>query len=191
MNIDIEFVKGLDVIYNFYLENKFEDMVDHILIAVWLALHEAPLPPLNKIFITKSNIEGLGVFALRDIKKGEIVSMYPSEVILYDNNLYLSDRIKKYENKYHYKINNYSIAGVHFNDTNFCGHILNDVCQSDGTKEGDDKYNKMSILNNCMYHPYKDIFILIVACKDVKIGEELTVSYQTDYWKVISKLNDN
>lgn len=209
---DVEFIKGLDDIYNFYIENKFEDVIkyddkkipiDHILIATWIALHEAPLPQLNKNFIAKSKIEGLGAFAKRNIKKGEIVSMYPSEIVQLhcSGKSYptCSDRVmEKYNlsdennmdeyinnNRNIYKMNeNYSIAGDHFiSDTNFTGHLLNDAC--DGTKENDDMYNIMSFRHqNCIYYPYK-IFILIVACKNINKNEELLVSYQTDYWKAI------
>lgn len=215
LKLDVKFVKCLDDIYNFYIENKFNDVIkyddkkipiDHILIATWIALYEAPLPQLNKIFIAKSKIEGLGAFAKRNIKKGEIVSMYPSEIVQLhsDGKSYptCSDRVmEKYNledennmddyinnNRHIYKINeNYSIAGDPYfiSDTNFTGHILNDSCKSDGTKKGDDMYNINSNMNqNCIYYPYK-IFILIVACKDINMNEELLVSYQNDYWKAI------
>lgn len=204
MNPDDEFIEGLNDIYNFYQENKFVDTIekipiDHILIATWIALHEAPLPQLNKIFIAKSKIEGLGAFAKRNIIKGEIVSMYPSEVVLCGGYPTCSDRImEKYNlnddsnmneyinnNRYHFKMDNYSIAGDSYfiNDTNFAGHVLNDAIKCDGTKDSIEKYKKCE-LQNCIYYPYK-IFILIVACKDIKAGEELLVSYQTDYWKAI------
>lgn len=196
--MDHEFIKCLDDIYHFYIENKEEGDIDNVLISCWLALHEAPFPKLDKIYVAKSNIEGMGVFSKKPIKKGEIVSMYPSEMVILDQKYPIgTERLQKYMNNnyiynnvYTYKVDDrYSILGdSHFiSDTNMVGHILNDACSSDGTQEGNKNYKTDK--QNCIYYQYKNMFILIVACKDIDINEELLVAYQVDYWKMISHNN--
>lgn len=192
----MDFLKCLDNIYEFYLSNKDENKVDNMLISCLLSLHEADLPKLNKIYIKNSNIQGLGVFALKNIKKGDIISLYPSELVIYHDNDKIypigTERvIKKYNlnknmddymknNVYIYNINeNYSIVGdpYYIKDTNHVGHILNDGCN-------DDENYKLN--SNCIYYRYK-IFILIVANRDINMNEELLVSYLQNYWEMINK----
>ena len=193
-----ELLANLDSLNTFYIENKDEHLekhdnfyIDHILIATYLSLCEAPLPQLNKVYIKKSNIEGLGVFALDYIKKGEIVSLYPSDIVrLYHGKEYYqvcADYAKVEVNpKYAYKINDYCtiIADSQCHDMNLAGHIIND-----SVKLESDQYQLYHDLSqekrNCLYYPYH-LFILIVASKDIHKDEELLVSYGVPYWYVLN-----
>lgn len=195
-----ELLENLDSLYQFYETNKDEHMemidnmkIDHILIATQLSLSDAPLPPLDKVYIKKSNIEGLGVFAKEDLKKGEIVSLYPSDIVrLHFGQFYHQafNDVKEINenNRYAYKINDYcTIMGdpTLIDDMNLVGHIVNDFCKTDGTKEQNNIYDKKAhYYRNCMYYPYH-IFVLIVTTKDIKKDEELLVMYGIDYWTVI------
>ena len=197
-SITTEFIKDLDVLYDFYVKNKDEHIevinyknkkinIDHILISLHLSLYEVPLPQLNKVYVAKSNIEGLGVFAKTNIKKGEVVSMYPSDIVrIYQGNHYFefkSDRSVKVNLKHAYKTDDCVIFGDAFiDDMNLVGNMINDAAQTDGSNEK--YYHESYLKQNVKYYPYK-IFVLIVACQDIKKDEELLVSYGIEYWKVI------
>lgn len=189
----------LDTLYHYYMENKETELIsnmliDHILIATYISFHEVPFPQLNKVYIHKSTIEGLGVFAKENISKGEIVSMYPSDTVrIYKGNIYYeacSDRTTNTNNeKYAYKTEQCVILGdpQFTKDMNLVGHIVNDSCQTDGLLENNIKYGLETMLKqNCVYYPYH-IFVLIVASKDINKDEELLVSYGVDYWTTINK----
>jgi hypothetical protein len=198
-----ELLENLDVLYEFYETNKDEHIeiidnktIDHILIATQLSLSDAPLPQLDKVYIKKSNVEGLGVFAKEDLKKGEIVSLYPSDIVRLHFGQFYNQECNEYvkdideNNRYAYKINDYcTIMGdpTLIHDMNLVGHIVNDSCKTDGTKEQNYIYDKKAHhYRNCMYYPYH-IFVLIVTTKEVKKDEELLVMYGIDYWTVIQK----
>lgn len=171
-------LSDLDTLYDYYIENKDVELdaeIDHLLIAMLVSFHQVPLCHLNKVYIDKSNIEGFGVFAKEYIKKGEIVSMYPSDVVrIYHQNEYYekcSDRTTNLNlSKYAYKTEQCVILGdsEFISDMNLVGHMINDGCHE----------------QNCVYYPYH-IFILIVASKDINKDEELLVSYGVDYWTTI------
>lgn len=182
-----EFTNDLDTLYQYYLTNREEHLeyvsnitIDHILIGLYLSLNEVPLPQLNKVYVNKSNIEGLGVFAACNINKGEIVSMYPSDVVrIYNGNKYCefkSDRCNKVDLKHAYKVSkNTVIFGdpTLLDNMNLVGNMINDCINTD-------------FKPNVEYYPY-NIFVLIVACHDIKKDEELLVSYGVDYWATIHK----
>lgn len=192
-----ELLKDLDTLYDYYLKHKDEHIeygevvIDHILIGLYLSLYEVPLPDLNKVYIGKSKIEGLGVFASKNIKKGEIVSMYPSDVVrIYHGDHYCefkSDQCQVVDDRHAYKTNECVIFGdpTLLDNMNLVGNMINDHAQTDGSEEQNILYYHESYLKqNVKYHPYH-IFVLIVACKDIMKDEELLVSYGVDYWKVI------
>lgn len=184
-------LNDLDTLYNYYLGVKDEHMqvidgytIDSILITTCTSLHEVPFSQLDKVFVAKSNIEGLGVFAKENISMGEILTMYPSDIVripLSDNLYYefTSDRDVSFKEKYAYQTNYCIIAGDNtcLTDMNLVGHIVNDNCA--------DIINYDSSNNNCIYYSYH-MFVLIVASKNIKKDEELLVSYGVDYWKIIN-----
>jgi SET domain-containing protein len=198
-----ELIDGLDTMYHFYKEHKSEHLeitpiitIDHILIATLLSLSEAPLPELNKVYLDKSKIDGLGVFAKENLIKGEIISMYPSDIVrLHQQNHYYearSDQVKDNNDineRYAYKLNDYcSIMGDQnlINNTNLVGHFINDGSQTDGSYQHNQEYNiKTHQTRNCKYYPYR-LFVLIVTTKNVEKDEELLVPYGIDYWSIIN-----
>lgn len=187
-----ELLKDLDILYKYYIDNKEEHLelvdgivIDHILMATYLCFYEVPIPQLNKVYVDQSNIEGLGVFAKENIKKGEIVTIYPSDAVRIDkgNEYYqmLSDRTLQISETCAYKTNYAIILGDRtlIKDTNLVGHIVNDHTDY-----------KKSLEQNCIYYPYH-MFILIVVIEDIKKDDELLVSYGVDYWNVIKDQPDH
>ena len=184
-----ELLKDLDILYKYYIDNNEEHLelvdgivIDHILMATYLCFYKVPIPLINKVYVSKSNIEGLGVFAKENIKKGEIVTIYPSDAVRIDkgNEYYqmLSDRTLQISETCAYKTDYGIILGDRdlINDTNLVGHIVNDYTNY-----------KESLEQNCIYYPYH-MFILIVAAIDIKKDNELLVSYGVDYWNVIHRV---
>jgi len=196
-----ELLENLDTLYQFYQFNKLNHLeivklenkkieIDHILIATHLSLSDAPLPFLNKVYIKKSKVDGLGVFAKEDLKKGEIVSMYPSDIVRIYHGKQYYEQYNVYCNdyRYAYKTELCTIMGVPslIDNTNLVGHIVNDYCKTDGSETQNYIYNHLTHENrNCKYYPYH-IFILIVTTKDIKKGDELFVPYGIDYWSIIN-----
>lgn len=186
-------LNDLDTLYNYYLSIKDEyvqvldgQSIDSILITTCTSLYEVPLEPINKVYVKPSTIEGLGVFAKHNIKKGEIVTLYPSDIVRIKSNKdnlyyeFTSERDVTFKEKYAYQTSYCIIAGDNtcLDNMNLVGHIVNDSCIK-VAKEYDTKNN------NCIYYPYH-MFVLIVALKNISKDEELLVSYGLDYWKIIN-----
>lgn len=192
--VSTSILKDLNTLYNCYLNERDDHLqyvdgqcIYSILISIYTSLYEVPLEQLNKVYVKKSPIEGLGVFSKENIRKGEIVTIYPSDIVRIHNkgNKYYefcSDRPTIFYEKYAYKTAQCIISGdaTHIKDMNLVGHIVNDGCYYD-PKINNEYHTKN---NNCIYYPYR-MFVLIVASKDIKKGEELLVSYGIDYWKNI------
>lgn len=190
-NASKSLLNDLDTLYNYYLSIKDEysqvidgKCIDFILVETCTSLYEVPFTPLNKVYIKKSNIEGLGVFAKHNIKYGEILTLYPSDIVRIQskNNLYYeftSGRNVGFKEKYAYQTNYCIIAGdsTCIDDMNLVGHIVNDSCANCIHYDTNN--------NNCIYYPYH-MFVLIVASKNINKDEELLVSYGVDYWKIIT-----
>lgn len=158
---------------------------------------------LNKVEVRKSNIHGNGVFAKQDIKKNEIVTFYPVDIL----QLYLSDDeqigffsdryLKKFgkdinrSNLYKYSCNNKNIIlgePSFIDNNNYIGHIINDVATHDKTKSSIKKYKKLSNKANCGFYnllEYNELCIPVIVEKDIKKDEELLISYGVPYWNNI------
>ncbi len=164
----------------------------------------------NKIYIKKSNVHGLGVFAKEQIKKGTIITLYPPHyVVLYPNGrskkneqvikgLIKSDIVidnnLEYEcvlhNQYHFDIDeSYSICGDRqiINDMNFVGHMLNDGAgypfKNDYNKKDFNLYNELSIeKNNSKFDIIDNIYVVIITTKDINIDDEILTAYGYSYW---------
>lgn len=160
---------------------------------VRLLNNKVPLQ-MNNVKIDKSGIHGLGVFSIREIHKGDLVTLYPGDIVTLfkDGNIfcYINHRIIK---QYGTKINleeminecrDYQTNGLNdwamyghpkfIDDPSYLGHMIND------NKDIESINCKLVVLAdmNC------NIFISsIQATKDIKIGEELFVSYGNSYWE--------
>ncbi len=141
--------------------------------------------------VKESGLEGggMGLFATKDIEKGGFITTYPVHFILaYNeekkglefaccNDLFpdvkkAHDELKTY-NDYAMGIKEgFTILGCpkYTQDSRLVGHMINDLCY-DGTED----YKTENC--NCEYH-----FMDVIANKDIKAGEELSVKYGKDYW---------
>lgn len=192
-NTSKSLLDDLDAINRYYISIKDEYIqmidgksIDSILVTTCTSLCDVPFAKLDCVYVAPSNIEGFGVFAKRNLKRGEIVTIYPSDIVRLPgkDNLYYefsSERKCIFDEKYAYQTNYCIIAGdlSNIDDMNLVGHIVND-----GTICTKNNYNTKN--NNCIYYPYH-MFVLIVVDKDIKKGEELLVSYGIDYWKIINQ----
>ena len=172
-----------------------------------------PSLSLNKVEIKASKIHGKGVFAKQNIKKGEIITMYPGDILRYYPNkdkdkcvkggskcgIMVSNFIpdKMYREiiqnpqdsnlcKYMFDVNDYYNIIGHpdlISDSAYLGHMCNDGARSSTSTDVQVYLNICSLLNNSMYYSIMDCHIAIMAYKDIKMGEEILVSYGVNYWK--------
>ncbi len=214
----IEFMNGIDTLYVMFMSSKATKIevngelleLDNFLIDLHLKFpsDELPFPyKLNIVGVKKSNISGNGVFAARDIKKGEIVTFYPCDTFKYwkgnnyapwcsnrvikKYNLTTPEDIHKYSTSSEYTFNleprKYSISGDpnFIDDPTFLGHMINDGAKSNGSEKSNEIYIKIAWLRmNCMFKTSPQyVFVYIQATKDIKKGEELLTPYGIDYWR--------
>lgn len=145
----------------------------------------------------KSNIHGIGVFATKDILKNSIITIYPADIMYITYNENSTVQYSKRQGGHCYKniknlysvsfYDDYTVIGdPEFNtDPNFLGHMINDA-----VKPIDNNINeylkKSNELKNCeiISMAYNDVpyISLIVSTRDIKVSEELFISYGTDYW---------
>jgi len=121
---------------------------------------------MKKIYTAKSKIEGKGVFAEEEIKKGEDIIEYNGDKINSDEG---DARADEQLNKGHLYI-----------------FKLNEEFDIDGDiKDNTAKFINHSCDPNCETVIYDEKEILIVALKDIKKDEELTFDYQLTGDRVI------
>ena len=163
---------------------------------------------INKVHIKQSKIHGNGLFSSVNIKKGEIITLYPCDVLAYypdkdrEKDHYVSyiyseilnennelktkfEQNRKYYKGYQLSVNDeYSIIGLpeYDNDPTYMGHICNDGAR--GHKPEDKLiYDKISILkSNACFRNICDCMMAVVALRDITINEEILVTYGHGYW---------
>ena len=174
---------------------------------------------LDKGYIGKSEIKSAenGLFAKKDILKGEMVTFYPGDIASYVPN---EDKIKhehvsletysqrfktQFEknikkerdatammNKYTYDVDtNYRIIGSPYfrDDTNYMGHFINDGAKLNPTETGKEYLEASLLKSNCGYCHMKDLLIGIVATENIKKDDEFYITYGVEYWENYNKLN--
>ena len=147
----------------------------------------------SDVYIMKSNIHGLGVFANKDFEEGEAITRYPAHYIfklnqypIFNINLKPNYNFKDYS--YDYSDDNITINGdpIFINNMSLVGHICNDGYKHNFktiNKKNRNKYNKKAIeYNNSIFFPCGDRIINIVSVKNIKKDEEILVSYGFNYW---------
>lgn len=177
-----------------------------------------PSLPLNKVEIRSSRIHGKGVFAKENIRKGEIITMYPGDILRYYFNkdkgsppkggskcgIMVSSSVsdEMYREimnnpldgnlaKYMFDVNDcYNIIGHPdlISDPAYFGHMCNDGARSSSYADVQIYSNVCLLLNNSMYYNIIDCHVAIMAYKDIKINEEILVSYGLNYWKNYYKM---
>jgi SET domain-containing protein len=164
---------------------------------------------LNKVHVKESNIHGNGLFAKTNIKQGEIITIYPCDILAYypeknredkehvvayifcdelqDNqdakNLFHDN--KKFYKDYQLVINeSYSAIGLPeiTNNPSYLGHLCNDGAR--GHSLSDKKiYETVSVLkSNAYFKNICDCMMVVVAIKDINENDEILVTYGHGYW---------
>jgi len=142
----------------------------------------------NKVEIKTSNYIkdtlSKGMFAIRDIKKGEPITIYFGDV-LDESELIEKYNIDKSIMKYVRKGYDFIVDGscaYQTNNLNLLGVYVNDISKPKSKSIKDlQYYNKTSLICNVVVQETSD-FPVYVARKDIKKGSELFVHYGTGYW---------
>lgn len=155
---------------------------------------------LTKVEARPSPVHGTGVFAVRDIKQGELVTLYPGDAVMKvvgsGAQAAVSDKLAKFcgesvdmvkllEGLRPYRFNvTETIAVLGFpkfdKDPAYLGHLVNDGA---ATTDEETYAAATAKAMNCRYHVCaKKGHVAIVATRDVKEGEELFASYGSAYW---------
>jgi uncharacterized protein Veg len=163
---------------------------------------------INKVHIKQSKIHGNGLFSSVNIKKGDIITLYPCDILAYypdkdrEKDHYVSyiyseilnennelktkfEQNRKYYKGYQLSVNDeYSIIGLpeYDNDPTYMGHICNDGARGH-TLEDKKIYDKISILkSNACFRNINDCMMAVVALRNISINEEILVTYGHGYW---------
>jgi len=170
---------------------------------------------LDKVHVQVSKIHGNGLFAKTNIKQGEVITIYPCDILAYypeknrdakehvvayifcdelNDNQEAKDlfhKNKKYYKDYQLVINEtYSAIGLPeiTNNPAYLGHLCNDGAM--GHSEKDKKiYETVSVLkSNAFFKNICDCMMVVVAMKDIKENEEILVTYGHGYWLSRSRI---
>lgn len=166
---------------------------------------------LSKVSVRKSKVHGNGVFANSYIRKDELITFYPGDIVRFSpegslsagpRGLIYSKRFEKLKGKikggchwdqqYTFDYNkHYSVCGYKnfINDPNYLGHMINDGAKHNSTKRAEEIYKKISYLkSNCAFVPLKnELHVAVICLKDIEPGEELFVTYGVGYWRSFDK----
>lgn len=165
---------------------------------------------INKCVIQNSSIHGKGVFALRDIKQGELITLYPPDYIKYISRLtgkgseqtwyhcqYSSGGHLEYDidmsrlnelDLYSFSINDsFHIMGdpLLLDNPGYLGHMINDgAAITEHGEEHERIYCSHSLsLANSVLVTSKHCIVMVYALRDIHKGQEILTSYGSDYWK--------
>lgn len=148
----------------------------------------------NNIEIRPSSIAGNGVFAMKKIKKNEVITLYPAHFIInkITGDTYSQFDEKKYNEDYNISWNNYTVSGSpsKIDKKSFLGHMVNDGGDIDLESNIPlNEYHKwfsrymISVSNKCNAKFNKTPYhIEIVAIRDIEENEEILVPYGFQYW---------
>lgn len=165
---------------------------------------------LDKVVVKPSKIHGRGVFSKIEIKKGDLITLYPchvldiipcadrhleNHVVLSANSDVINDRFgKDWNKKDHPLLRDYafnyddfhSLVGHPQLDDNpsYLGHLINDAAKPTSDPRSHSIYELISQSKmNCLFVPIKGWMVTCIALRDIEVGEELLVSYGLAYWK--------
>jgi hypothetical protein len=166
---------------------------------------------LKKVQLQSNSVHGRGVFAIKQIKKGEIITCYPADILKtmvidkFDKEVLVtmySTRISNIsemsEEKgwdffaecfFPYAVGNkdenVQICGhPKFNDdSNYLGHFINDRFFCDFLKITPEIYLKLSLARKNSEFLFLDRHMVVIATQDIDVGSEIFLTYGSNYWK--------
>jgi hypothetical protein len=167
----------------------------------------ATLPGFSRVEVRDSPGKGRGIFATCDIGVGCIVTFYPADIVYEigtSHALFLSDRYADWKDArqpgapslvealgcaptrycYGHPSGDFAIVGLPFLCDNpaYLGHMANDALNfHDGMEDYDEEVYLKA--NNATFKQFdKNLVTAIVATRDIRQGEEVTVPYGRPYW---------
>jgi SET domain-containing protein len=159
---------------------------------------------LSKVEVKPSSVHGRGVFATRNIKKGELITFYPADVVVFGSKDACVTRAyipsKRSENDAFFKTQwqdqtycvslegLYSIHGnpnpIYESNHDYLGHFINDGAKPTPDPKSFQIYETVSVLKmNCVFAQIRDLHVAIVAHTDILKDQELFIHYGLHYWK--------
>lgn len=146
----------------------------------------------------KQSTHGRGVFATRDIKKGEVATLYPIHAYINSNSKGRGRITGGVAYDWAYCLTHSPTKAIHQGDKDeaeplFLGHLFNDFYPT--VEDFKDKKNlRKNLIKYCLHgFAYENTtfemgkhFIMMKASKDIKAGEELLVGYSPTYWARLS-----
>ena len=162
--------------------------------------YDPPCPSANNVLCeVKQSNHGRGVFATRDIKKGETVTLYPAHNIATPLGNGRERRRGWCEYEYEYAMTHSKTGERHTGDKMkedpfFLGHLINDFCAFVGEFKEKAKGQGETMMKYFLHaETFQNVvfkngmhFISIKASKDIKEGEELLIAYSPTYWTKLS-----
>ena len=146
----------------------------------------------------KQSTHGRGVFAKRDIKKGEVATLYPIHAYINTDSKGRGRITGGVEYDWAYCLTHSPTKAIYQGDKDeaeplFLGHLLNDFYPT--VEDFKDKSKLHQNLIKYILHgdAFENIqfemgkhFIMMKASKDIKAGDELLVGYSPTYWARLS-----
>ncbi len=156
---------------------------------------------LDKVRVLPSSVHGNGVFARVNIKKGDVITMYPAD--------YVTAKPREGLEKRWYKTNGeittqtecemmylylavventiFQIAGDPDKySAASCGHLINDGASLDNPNFTLDDMNEYLVkswcLQNCTFVPIAGCAVAVVATKSIAKGSEVFAAYGVPFW---------
>ncbi len=127
----------------------------------------------KKLAVKKSTLPGAGkgLFALEDIKKGELIIEYRGEIIEWKE---YQERVEKDEDGYLFFVNKKKCVDA-YNTPEHVARYANDASGLSKVK-GLNNNSKYAIVKTVPY---------IKAEKNIKAGSEIFVDYTKEYWECV------
>ena len=151
---------------------------------------------------------GRGLFAAKDIQRGDLLTCYPGDILVYspsteasissDDKLvwgsHVPESLRLDDDEVHSSLNGYilqvtddsAILGLPSmdNDMAYAGHFANDGAQPPlGESQIASYVIASNDLSNAMHVPLEDCHMATVATRDIKEGNEVLVTYGPEYWR--------
>lgn len=151
---------------------------------------DAPID-IDYIELKNSN-HGLGVFAKKKILKDEAITFYPVDICLFEDKNISEERVQYLFENYALNVNGKTIIvgdSDNIDDLLYVGHMINDGidintdCVSEEIYEQNYLEKNNSKFRSLISTTLGFLVTVVVATKDINVGEEIFVPYTYQYWK--------
>ena len=152
---------------------------------------------LRRVCLQPDAFGGWGVFAVRDLREGELITCMPADLSIHNDSgdelwgSHVDDFAESYEELAAYQISegdDYTLVGLPSmrGDPAYLGHFANDAAMLASPAEdplaGVDVYERDTTSGANAEHTSLYLHMATVATRDIAAGEEVLVTYGIDYW---------